>query len=376
MGQVVGPRPRILHLLSEWQWIGPAEPTVNLCRALRRHGHVVDLACAKPPGEYPQSLEHRARERRVEPITDFNLQAGGFPFRAWADIAALTEFIDREEIQIVHVHTRHDHYIGSRAARKANNQPFIVRTNHTGAPLAATLANRWTVRGHTDAWVAPTDACRAADVENFGLNAAHAITVEGAVDLERFNADQPHADVRAPLGLTAQHVVAGVVAQTPPEGFETFRSALARAAAEEPALRALVIGDAPAGEPAAKDLIVFAGRRDDDYVDCLAAVDFLVFLVPGADGCCRTVGEAMALGKPALVSARGLLPHLVEDGRCGLVAEETPEALSQALLKLARNRGLRERLGRNAALRAREQFNVERQVEAIANLYLRLAEGV
>ena len=27
--------PRILHILSDWKWTGPAEPTLNLCAALR-----------------------------------------------------------------------------------------------------------------------------------------------------------------------------------------------------------------------------------------------------------------------------------------------------------------------------------------------------
>ena len=43
MGTVARPRPRILHLFSDWKWTGPAEPTVNLCRHLRRHGYVVDF---------------------------------------------------------------------------------------------------------------------------------------------------------------------------------------------------------------------------------------------------------------------------------------------------------------------------------------------
>lgn len=82
------------------------------------------------------------------------------------------------------------------------------------------------------------------------------------------------------------------------------------------------------------------------------------------------------MGKPVIAARRGLLPDLVEDGVCGLVIEDTVENLAEAILRLARDRTLREKLGQAAAAKARDKFDIERQVEAIGNLYMRLAEGV
>jgi len=381
---IMRPRPRVLHLFSEWKWTGPAEPVVNLCRELRRLGFVVDLACARAPGQYPQSLEHHARERRVEPVLDFTLNKKPNIIANRRDIRAVAEFIDREEVQIVHVHSSHDHYIGSRAARRANNQPRVVRSNHRGEPLPANIWNRLLIRGYTDGWVALTQECLEADLRNFGIPPSYGVVVEGAVDLERFNAAATYADVRPELGLHPDDVLVGIVARVQSHRrFDVLLEAFAIAMREMTNLYGMIIGrgtrfDALVRQPLLRlgltQRVFLPGYRTHDYPDYLAALDIKVFLVPGSDGSCRAVREAMAMGKPVIVARRGILPKLVEDGRCGLVIEDTPENLARAILRLARDPALRRRLGAAAAKKAQEEFRLDRQVEIMADLYARLAE--
>jgi len=383
---VTGLRPRVLHLFSEWKWTGPAEPVVNLCRQLRRLGFVVDLACARAPGHYPQSLEHHARERRVEPVLDFALRKKPNILANYRDIRRLAEYIDREEVQIVHVHSSHDHYIGSRAARRANNQPRVVRTNHRGEPLPAGFWTRRLIRGYTDGWVALTPECLEADLRNFDIAPSRGVAVEGAVDLERFNASGRYADVRPDLGLGPDAVLVGVVARVQRHRrFHVVLEAFARAIREERNLYGMILGrgthfDAlvrrPLEELGIADRVFLPGYRTHDYTDYLAAMDVKVFLVPGSDGSCRAVREAMAMGKPVIAARRGLLPQLVDDGRCGLVIDDTPENLADAILKLARDPALRKKFGAAAARKAQQKFRLERQVATVADLYMRLAEGV
>ncbi len=243
MVAVMSPRPRVLHLFSGWNWVEPAPAIVDLCRQLGRQGHVVDLACARAPEGQPNLLEQNARERHVDPIMDFRLEKTFNPFINLPDIHRLTEFLEREEVQIVHVHTAYDHYIGSRAARRANSLPSVVRTNHLGAPLPPTWHNRRVIRGHTDAWVALAPSCRDEDVRTFKLDPARAIAVEAPVDLQRFNPAASRPDVRPALGLSAEHVVAGFVSGSESgQRFEWVMQSFAKAMQAEPLLRLLVIG--------------------------------------------------------------------------------------------------------------------------------------
>ena len=383
---ILAPHPRVLHLFSDWKWTGPAEPIVNLCRQLRRLGYPVDLACRRAPGDYVQSLEHKARERRVEPVLDFRLNKKVNILSNWRDIRDLTEYLDREEVQILHVHTSHDHLIGSRAARRANFQPRIVRSNHRGVPLDPGFFTRFLIQGHTDGWVALTASCLSEDMANFGIARGCGVVVEGTVDLDRFNPDARFQDVRGQLGIAPDEVLFGIVARVQKHRrFDVLIPALADAIKQNPRIRGMIIGrgtnfETLAREPVRQlgleDRILLPGYRDDDFPDYLNAFDVKMFLVPGSDGSCRAVREAMALGKPILASSRGLLPELVQDGECGLVIEDTRESLTQAILKLARSPGVRKRLGQNAREKAHREFSLDRQVRTIGELYMKLSEGL
>jgi len=83
-----------------------------------------------------------------------------------------------------------------------------------------------------------------------------------------------------------------------------------------------------------------------------ASVD--VFVLPALHETYGTVwGEAMAFGLPVVGWRAGNLPHLVDDRREGLMAPPGDvDALAQALLELALNEELRQRLGRAALKRA------------------------
>ncbi|NQV26880.1 MAG: glycosyltransferase family 4 protein, partial [Rhodopirellula sp.] len=59
--------------------------------------------------------------------------------------------------------------------------------------------------------------------------------------------------------------------------------------------------------------------------------------------------EAMATGLPAVVSNEGGIPEIITDGETGLIVEtEDSNALSEGIARLARDSGLRRKLGTTA----------------------------
>jgi glycosyltransferase involved in cell wall biosynthesis len=64
-----------------------------------------------------------------------------------------------------------------------------------------------------------------------------------------------------------------------------------------------------------------------------------------------------------------MLPELVEDGISGLVVNDTPEELAQAALRLLHAPEMREALGKAAYQKARQDFQLDRQVEAVESFY-------
>lgn len=98
-------------------------------------------------------------------------------------------------------------------------------------------------------------------------------------------------------------------------------------------------------------------------------MDIFVFLMAGSDGTARALREAMAMGKPAIVADRGILPELVEDGVSGLVIKDSPEKLAEATLQLLRHPELRKAMGEAAYQKAHREFRLDRQGEAIERFY-------
>jgi glycosyltransferase involved in cell wall biosynthesis len=80
--------------------------------------------------------------------------------------------------------------------------------------------------------------------------------------------------------------------------------------------------------------------------------------------------EASACGLPVIVSDVGGLPEVVDDGVTGrIVPKEEPAALAAAILELALNRALRERMGRAGVERVRRGYDWSVSVREMEQVY-------
>jgi len=204
--------------------------------------------------------------------------------------------------------------------------------------------------------------------------------VHTAIDLDRFDPDRGLGDVRARLGIAPDAFVVGIVARIQwRRRFDVFLEAVDRARHQIPGLKVLIVGRGTNMKPIAvdpvqrmglADTILFPGyQTGDDYVRALASMDLKVFLVPGTDGSCRAVREAMAMGVPVVAARRGMLPELVADGERGLVIDDTPATLAEAMVAMARDPARREAMGRAARAYAREELSLTRQADTVGAFY-------
>jgi glycosyltransferase involved in cell wall biosynthesis len=186
--------------------------------------------------------------------------------------------------------------------------------------------------------------------------------------------------LRRSLGIEPSEVVVGIVARIQRHRrFEVFLEAFKQASSQMPNLKAILVGRGThmipvAVEPAMRlglnGKVIFPGYKEgEDYVDALASMDIKVFLVPGTDGSCRAVREAMSMGIPVIVARRGMLPEMVEEGKAGLVIEDSPENLASAILMLARDEALRKEMGAAARKWAIEHFSLDKEVDEVEAIY-------
>ena len=142
------------------------------------------------------------------------------------------------------------------------------------------------------------------------------------------------------------------------KGLEIAIAGLACAAKSEPVLGTLwVVGAGPVNEfrkIASKyriaDKVRFLGPRGD-IADLYRGADILVH--PAAyETFSLVVHEAAASGLPIIATRTNGVEDLVQDGVAGILIERTVDAVADALMSLACNPKMREKMGRNGRERA------------------------
>jgi glycosyltransferase involved in cell wall biosynthesis len=115
--------------------------------------------------------------------------------------------------------------------------------------------------------------------------------------------------------------------------------------------------------------VTFTGYLGDKYLDTVASFDALLFLVPGSDGSCRAIREAMAMGRAVIGARRGMIPEIVDDGKTGIVIDDTPETIAAAIERLAADRALCRAMGAAGREKALRLYDVRRQAAAVKDVY-------
>jgi glycosyltransferase involved in cell wall biosynthesis len=123
-----------------------------------------------------------------------------------------------------------------------------------------------------------------------------------------------------------------------------------------------------AAERGVKTNVRFLGEYTD-VPALLAGADFSV-LSSWEEGFSNVILESMSARLPMIVTDVGGNPEAVVDGETGLVVpSHDPSVLGQAILRLACDAGLRDRLGGAGQKRAEQEFSIERCVASHHALY-------
>jgi len=122
-----------------------------------------------------------------------------------------------------------------------------------------------------------------------------------------------------------------------------------------------------------REAVTFAGQvSPSDVPQWIAKMD-LVVNAPSYESFGVSVLEAMACGKPVIVTGVGGLGDLVTDGREGLVVDkDDPGALEAAMLALVDDAGLRNRMGRAGRDRVLADYNIADNFSRIMEMYEKL----
>ncbi|RDH78663.1 glycosyltransferase [Mycolicibacterium moriokaense] len=196
--------------------------------------------------------------------------------------------------------------------------------------------------------------------------------IHNGVDVDLFQFTDDRSAV-GDLGISMSDKVVGIFAMLRPEkDHETFLRAARLVADRIPSAKFLIVGDGPmrprlesmVRELALGDHVVLAGSRQD-VPELLRAVDVFVLSSYTVECFPMALLEAMAAGRPAVCTAVGGVPEMIDEPTTGyLVPARDPAALAERLVRILSDSGLAHRMGHAARARAEAQFSLRSSVAA------------
>jgi glycosyltransferase involved in cell wall biosynthesis len=130
-------------------------------------------------------------------------------------------------------------------------------------------------------------------------------------------------------------------------------------------------GDPQKGEPLARESARLAGvdlKLSTDLEQDLRQAAVFVYITH-SEGLGSGVLLAMAAGLPVVASNVGGLPEVVRHGENGLLVENQPQAIADAIRRLLDDPAFARRLGAAARTAVIEQFSVDHMVRRTMEVY-------
>jgi glycosyltransferase involved in cell wall biosynthesis len=308
----------------------------------------------------------------------------GLLFIEIPQLRRLLRFLRQKRIDLIVLNNDvHFHPVGALAAR-ISGIPCICRK---AGGIGEGKRLKKVLTGWIDLFIAISGPTAKDQLENNSATKRMVSIYEG-IDLEKFTVSSCHPETRSALGIPPEVKVVGYISRlVTGKGHNEFIEAAARIKERYQGVVFLIVGEDKAAKESTlmaelrskvnklglADSVFFTGWRTD-IPEILSILDVFVHCpTTWIEGLGIAHLEAMAMGKPTVVSDNGGLREAAIDGITGFVVPPGDIAeLSAAVLKLLMNSELARQLGSNARKRTEEIFNAAentRKLEAIFEEY-------
>jgi glycosyltransferase involved in cell wall biosynthesis len=364
---------RTLLLLNSLCVGGAEKQVVSLFNRLGSGQHVVHLVCIKSENSL---LDQIHEERQAQVLPHLGVRRG----IEWAAVRQLVAYMDDLDIDVLvctNLYALLYGWLAKQGLRRHKPLQLVEVFHSTGLVswrdrIAMSLYGR--LLRVTDLLICVCHG-QARYWRDWGLRARQEAVIHNGIDTAAFQNDASVSDKlawRTSHGLSSADYVIGICAVMRPEkAHGDLLTALAQLHRGGLKAHALLIGDGPE-RPHLERQIDAMGLKSAVTItgllpDVRAAVSACdVMVLPSVETFSMAALEAMALGKPMVMTRAGGAAEQVTSGHDGLLyAPGDTVALADCLLKLA-DADLRATMGARAAQRAHQQFDVSHMVHGYA----------
>lgn len=290
------------------------------------------------------------------------------------------------------IHTHHPILLGQTAARRAQELGLpLVFTFHTQyweythyVPFPSEAIQDF-LKSRIHKWlqeylqkcqhiVIPSESIREFLVREYGLRDRYTVIPTGT-DLEPFLRADGKA-LRREQGWQDDTVLISIGRLAPEKNWDTLLQGFARAAADRPNLRLVLIGDGPAreglqqlaAELGVAERVTFTGAVPFEKIPSyLKAADVFTFASVTETQGLATI-EAMAAGLPVVAVDGSGTRDIVEHGKQGYLVDNDPVALAQGIEKMLADPQRIKRFG-NRALKTARAYEIEALSRQLLGVY-------
>jgi glycosyltransferase involved in cell wall biosynthesis len=384
---------RIAHVITRLILGGAQENTLLTCEDLvRDYGD--DVLLVTGPALGPEgSLIERGRAGGVPMELVPRLRRPIHPWRDLASYLRIKRILGDFQPEVVHTHSAKAGILGRMAASRLR-VPAIVHGVHgapfhpyqgRGARALFRACERWAAP-KCHAFVSVADAMTDLMVDAGIAPREKFTTIYSGMEVEPFLHSGEHRErVRRELGYLPGHVVVGKIARLfHLKGHEYVIRAAGRVVQAQPNVRFLLVGDGILA-PQVRTQIREAGLEDrfqltglvppERIPELIAAMDVLVH-ASLREGLARTLPQALIAGKPVVsYDVDGAREVVLPDQTGYLLPPKSVAEMADALICLAADPALRERLGAEGRRRFTDTFRHERMTAQTRSLYEKLLAG-
>jgi len=372
---------RVLHVMNDLRVGGGQQLVLNIMRRVDPERIRSGIAYVEPADEMSTAF----RSAGFEPVALGRRSRSDAPAALWR----LVRLIRRERIDMLHAHSSIDkHY--SLMAGFLTRVPVVIHLHmpHDYGAEAATLAGKVragvrtaTFRLAATHYIAVSRDVYRAHVDH--LNEGRVTHVPNGIPVDRFarGFDPTSLDrSRSELGLTDRGpVLINVGALRGHKNQRVLPAMMAQVRRDFPRARLLIVGEGDERLAIEEEIrlagvegaVTMLGTRHD--VDALLALSDLFVFPSTAEGYGLALAEAMAAGKPGVVSDLPVHAELIEHGVTGLLVEPTPDRLASAAIEILRDPARAGAMGAAAQRFALERCDLGVTARAITEVYEQVA---
>jgi len=357
----------ILHILPQLNIGGVETATLDTVKYMAKSGHKVVVVSAG--GELLEEITSCGALHYQLPVHEKSL------ITILKMISALAGIIKKEQISIVHAHSRVPAWIAYFASRRSN-AAFITTCHGYYKKHIFSYVMGWGKKV-----IAISNVIARHMIDDFAVPHERIRLIPSGIDLEKF--------VPVTHKKKEKNFNVGIIGRlTPIKGHLYFIKAMAKVAKVIPNIKIWIVGDAPLSRVAYKEEIQVLARRlglsehteflgaQKNITEIIQQLDVLVLatVVPEAFG--RVVIEAGACNIPVVATRVGGVVDIIEDGVNGiLVAPADPDGMAQGIIRVLNNRDEAAVLAGNAYKKVQEEYSAQLMAERTLSAYKEALEN-